>query len=125
MTVAIAIYYNVIVTLVVISHLQSVFTDPGMIPLPSRRHSPNDLLTLKRSGTFWMTFKRLCGYLLNNMIIPVSNRKPWYNEAITFLSVTRILTPLYFEENVDFAVNLRELFLDTYRDVSDFSLSFV
>lgn len=59
------------------------------------------------------------------MIIPVSNRKSQYNETITFLSVTRILTPLCIEESVDFAVNLGELFLDTHRDISDFSLSFV
>lgn len=47
--ITIAIFYNVIVILAVISHLQSVFTDPGIIPLPSRRHSPSDLLNLKRS----------------------------------------------------------------------------
>ncbi|VDD75784.1 unnamed protein product [Mesocestoides corti] len=48
-TIVVAVYYNVVVTLLVISHVRAVFTDPGIIPLPSRRHSPETLLTLKRN----------------------------------------------------------------------------
>ena len=44
-----AVYYNVIVTLLVISHVKAVFTDPGFIPLPSQKLSPHGLLSLKRN----------------------------------------------------------------------------